>query len=492
MEKDEVPALAERMIAAVKGFVAKTEAALDTRLKAIEQKIADLRLAKGDKGDKGDTVKGEKGDPGKDADLELVRQLVERVVAALPKPQDGKDGKDGVGVKGEKGDPGKDVDLELVRRLVEQAVAALPKPQDGKDGKDGVAVKGEKGDPGKDVDPVVLRGVVDNSVRLAVSLLPRPLDGKDGESIKGDKGDKGDPGKDASLDVINASVHRAVSALPVPKDGADGKDGVGIKGEKGDAGKNADAELVRLVVAEVLPAMVERAQDMLAERLQAAVSAVVSALPAPAAGKDGKDGASVHPDTVALLVKKEVEQAVAGLPKPKDGKDGKDGAAGDPGRDATALSVLPDVDEARSYPAGTYARYHGGEIRAERRTDPIKDGDLLAAGWTVARDGVAAVVVMQGEDPRCIEVVTMLTSGTKAVASFTIPMLVYQKVWKEGIAYKNGDVATWGGSSWHSNVDDNKDKPGTSPSWQMMVKEGAKGKDGTPPMTVEKRPVTIR
>lgn len=443
----DIEAQAKRMIEAVRGFVAKSEAALDKRLKEVEQRVASLSLAKGDKGDK--------GDKGADADPALMHRLIAEAVESVPRL---------------KGEPGKDADPEQIRRLVEQAAAALPKP---KDGKDGESIKGEKGEPGKDADAAQVLQLIDQ----AVARLPKPKDGE-----------KGAPGPAVEEAHLLALVERAVGGLPKPKDGRDGapgEAGKGEKGEKGDPGKDVEPEMVRLVAAEILPGMVERAQDVLAERLRAAVAA----LPAPAAGaagKDGKDGASIHPDSVALMVNAAVGKAIAALPRPKDGVDG---AAG---RDAPELAVLARIDEARSYPAGTYAKHAGGEIRAERHTDPVKDGDLLAAGWSVARDGVAAIVVSQGEDPRQLEVATLLTSGAKAIAAFRLPAMIYQGVWREG-EFSLGDVVTWGGSAWHSQIDKNNEKPGSSSGgWKLMVKEGAKGRDAEPAAPAQKGLVHLK
>lgn len=186
-------------------------------------------------------------------------------------------------------------------------------------------------------------------------------------------------------------------------------------------------------------------------------------------GRDGKDGASVHPDTVAMMVREAVDKAIAALPQPKDGKDGA------PGRDAAELKVLPGIDETRSYPAGTYAKHNGGEIRAERRTDPVKDGDLLAAGWSIAREGVAAIVFTQGDDPRQIECASMMTSGTKVVTAFTVPMMIDKGVWREG-EHQKGDHVTWDGSGWIAQKA-TKDKPGTSDAWRLSTKRGRDGKD---------------
>lgn len=91
-------------------------------------------------------------------------------------------------------------------------------------------------------------------------------------------------------------------------------------------------------------------------------------------------------------------------------------------------------------------------------------------------EGVSSIVVAQGDDPRSFEVTSVLTSGVRVVSNFRVPMLVYKGVWREG-SHEQGDVVTWGGSAWHCQRA-TADKPGTSDAWRLMVKEGARGKDG--------------
>lgn len=326
---------------------------------------------------------------------------------------------------------GKDADPELIRAEVIKAVALIPAAKDG-----------------KDADPEMVAKLV----RDAAAALPKPADGK-GVTVED------------VAPIIAGAVELAVAAIPKPKDG-----------------KDADPAVIREIVADAVADLpkakdgtsvtVDDVRPLIAD----AVVKAVSEIPKP------KDGASIHPDTVALMVRETVEKAVASLPAAKDGE---------PGRDATQLTPLPSIDQSRSYPAGTYAKHNGGEIRAERRTDPVKDGDLLAAGWTVAREGVAALVITQGDDPRAIEVAAMLTSGTKILSTFFMPTLIYRDIWREG-EYSRGDVVTWGGSAWHCQ-NKTTEKPGTGcADWKLMVKEGQRGKDYQPPAASVPQPVRTR
>jgi hypothetical protein len=217
------------------------------------------------------------------------------------------------------------------------------------------------------------------------------------------------------------------------------------------------------------------------DRLVADFDKMLAALPVPVNGKDGapgKDGVNgkdgepgkdIHPDTVAMMVAEQVAKAIASLPVPKDGA---------PGRDAAELIVLPGIDITRSYPAGTCALHDGGEVRADRATDPLDGKTLSAAGWRVMRDGVKDTAVKQGEsDPREFTVSTTLTSGRVETKTMRLPAMIYKEVWREG-EFVCGDVVTWSGSAWHCQADKTNHKPGTSADWKLMVKSGAPGKDG--------------
>jgi hypothetical protein len=250
---------------------------------------------------------------------------------------------------------------------------------------------------------------------------------------KGEKGDTGIQGKDIDpaevTSAIQAAVALHVAALPPAKPGDPGKDGpVGPMGERGEPG------------------------------------------PPGALGINGKDGA----------------QGIAG----KDGAAGIRGEAGEPGRDAAALEILPSIDDAKSYRRGTWASHNGGLIRAARQTDAVKDGAIVEAGWVVMVEGIAAVVVTQGDDPRAIEIAAMLTSGTKVISALHIPMVIDRGVWREG-PHAKGDHVTWDGSGWIAQKT-TTDKPGTSDAWRLSTKRGRDGKDGAVPAAVAREPVRLR
>ena len=55
----------------------------------------------------------------------------------------------------------------------------------------------------------------------------------------------------------------------------------------------------------------------------------------------------------------------------------------------------------------------------------------------------------------------------------------YQGVWSDTRAYAKGASVTRQGSVWHSNVAENRSKPGEHPTaWTLKCKRGADGRDG--------------
>jgi hypothetical protein len=163
---------------------------------------------------------------------------IERIVAALPKPEKGKDA-DPIETK------------RMVDEAVAAAVAALPPPQKGKDADpeqvaalvktEAERILGgwERPRDGKSVTVEELRPVVDEAVRKAVAGIPVP---KDGVSLAGaliDRGGNliltlsngetkelgkvvGTNGADADMVALERVAREMIAAIPAPKDGEDG------------------------------------------------------------------------------------------------------------------------------------------------------------------------------------------------------------------------------------------------------------------------------
>jgi hypothetical protein len=147
------------------------------------------------------------------------------------------------------------------------------------------------------------------------------------------------------------------------------------------------------------------------------------------------------------------------------GKDGRDGIDGKDGRDALQIDVLPAIDASKSYPRGTFAHFRGGIVRSFRATDPIEEAPATdfkspeECGWAVAMNGIATVNHASLDEGRTIVHTLALTSGDVVEHKHAVAAMIYREVWKEGADYARGDVATWGGSAWHCQVEKTQDKP---------------------------------
>ncbi|EJF7756674.1 TPA: phage portal protein, partial [Escherichia coli] len=153
------------------------------------------------------------------------------------------------------------------------------------------------------------------------------------------------------------------------------------------------------------------------------------------------------------VLQKAVNDAVSALPAPQDG------------RDATALEILPAIDDQKSFPRGTYATHQGGLWRAYEKTHGMR-------GWECLVDGVADIdVSMTGE--RLFSVVVRQSSGQRTEKTFSLPVMLYRGVFRAGETYHPGDTVTWGGSLWHCNSMTG-DKPGEAHSsgWALAAKRG--------------------
>jgi hypothetical protein len=209
----------------------------------------------------------------------------------------------------------------------------------------------------------------------------------------------------------------------------------------------------------------------------------LEAMPTPKDGVEGKDGKDIDPLLVRQMIEAEAAKAVLAMPAPLPGEKGEPGTAGIDGidgRDALDINVLPEIDEAKAYPRGTFALHRGGMIRAERKTEPILDS-LEKAGWRVCLNGIVEETETVSEDGRTIARSTVYTNGLRLERTIKTAAIVYRGIWKEA-DYERGDIVTRGGSSYHCQLSGTKQVPGTlgADDWKMMVKSGRDGKDGAP------------
>ncbi|WP_241339217.1 phage portal protein [Escherichia coli] len=264
---------------------------------------------------------------------------------------------------------------------------------------------------GRDYDPDVLQQAVND----AVANIPQPADGK---SLT----------PDDVRPMLEQMVKEAVSHIPVPRDGRD-----------------YDPDVLQKAVNDAVANIPQPAdgKSLTPDMLEQMVKEAVSHIHVP------RDGRDYDPD----VLQKAVLDAVSALPAPQDG------------RDATALEILPAIDDQKSFPRGTYATHQGGLWRAYEKTHGMR-------GWECLVDGVADIdVSMTGE--RLFSVVVRQSSGQRTEKTFSLPVMLYRGVFRAGETYHPGDTVTWGGSLWHCNSM-TEDKPGEahSSAWTLAAKRG--------------------
>jgi hypothetical protein len=154
-----------------------------------------------------------------------------------------------------------------------------------------------------------------------------------------------------------------------------------------------------------------------------------------------------------------VKDAVSALPLPKDGNPGNDG------KDALQVEIMPCLDDEKSYPRGTYALHNGGLWRSFQKTTGMN-------GWECLVDGIASIDITQSHE-REFTVSAKLASGAITDKSFSVPVMIYRDIFKEGEKYQPGDSVTWAGSVWYCHAE-TTDKPGepSSKGWKLAVKRG--------------------
>jgi hypothetical protein len=252
-----------------------------------------------------------------------------------------------------------------------------------------------------------------------------------------------------------------------------------------------DLESLAREMAEAVRAYVGRSLNQISGRLDD-LAKQIAAIPS---GKDGKDGA-IGPQGEAGSkgdVGLRGEKGLDGRDgrDGKDGREGTDGIDGAAGRDAAHIDYLDGIDETRQYPRGTYALYRGGVIVALRSTLPVT-GDLAAAGWGVAMNGIAEDFDEILDDGRVFKRKTVYTNGREVVMEIRIPGFRDRGGYRDGEKYSVGDGVTYGGSFWIAQQDAPEGRPdGGAGHWRIAVKKGRDGKDAAPPDTPGKPVVKV-
>jgi hypothetical protein len=332
---------------------------------------------------------------------------------------------------------------------LDAAIKAIPAGKDGapgRDGKDGApgkdgerGLQGEKGEQGpagvNGKDGAAGRDGKDGEQGPRGEQGAAGIAGKDGApGERGERGERGEPGKDGAAGKDG-------------REGVDGKDGApGLPGEKGDAGAAGRDGI-------------DGKPGRDGERGEKGDK-----------GDRGEDGAPGARGADGLAGERGL-QGVAG-------KDGQPGTNGKDGRDALELTVLPAIDEKRSYPRNTYARHRGGLWRAFEDT-------LGMRGWECVVVGVHEISVEQ-VDERRFSLSMALSAGEALLKEFVLPVVIDRGVYRPEQKYAKGDGVTFGGSFWIAQVDEPTEKPsipapgtaaGATGEWRLAVKKGRDGKD---------------
>jgi hypothetical protein len=211
--------------------------------------------------------------------------------------------------------------------------------------------------------------------------------------------------------------------------------------EKGEAGKDADP---------VNP-----------ELIKELVSEAIKEIPAPQNGKDADpiDKAELQ-KMIDAAVEKSVDELAKQIPEPEKGQDG---------RDAADLAILPEIDQDKSYPRGTFAIHKGGLWRSFEKTKGMR-------GWETVVNGIADISIEYDGD-RALSIKTEKSCGDIVEKQFHVPAMIYRDVYRSGESYSKGDTCTYAGSL-YTCVNETQERPGTaSKDWRLSAKRGRDGKD---------------
>lgn len=410
-------AFGEEVVALVKGYVERTLDGFAARLEALEKAL---------------TAK-----PVTEAQIaEIIAAAAAKAAEMIPPSEPGHDG---VGVAGAVINR----DHHLVLTLSNGSTQDL-----------GLVV----GRDAQEIDDEALDARIAAAVERAIAGVPAPKDGQDVDQ--------------EALDArIDTAVARAVGALPKPRDGQD-VDAAALDARIDAAVSKAVADLPSPEAAE---------PEALESLIKAAVEMAFAAVPKP------KDGQDVDQEALDARIDAAVTKAVGALPAPKDGADGVGVAGALIDRENHLLLTLSngetrDLGEVvgRDGLPGTgilcASIDDAGILKFE-----LSDGTTSLAGPVVGRDGFSLEDFDTAllDDGRTVRL-TFIKGDTTEMHDLHFPAVLYRGVFKDGTAYAPGDMVTWGGSTWHCDVE-TSEKPGEGvKAWTLAVKRGRDGKDATP------------
>lgn len=346
---------------------------------------------------------------------------INKRIAELPKPENGKDGL-GVAdvVRGEDGHIIVALSNGITKDLGCFRGEMGPQGEKGETGLDGHSgepgPRGEKGDPGKagpqgEIGPQGLkgeRGDIGPQGEPGAPGSQGPMGEKGEQGIQGEKGEPGQPGLQGEKGDVG---ERGEKGEPGPQ------------GEKGEPGEIPHAEIKQLI-SDAVRGEIPQAKD------------------------------------IEAMIQSEVAKRIAEIELPKNGIDGQNGKDG---RDALQIEILPEIQPEKSYPRGVFAAHRGGLWRSFQATNGMR-------GWECIVNGIADAKVDQ-KNERTVVVSLEASNGEIVEKEIHTPTIIYRGQYAIDKTYEQGDSVTNGGSLWIAQSDTNS-KPGTDETWRLAAKRG--------------------
>jgi hypothetical protein len=156
---------------------------------------------------------------------------------------------------------------------------------------------------------------------------------------------------------------------------------------------------------------------------------------------------------------------------------------GDPGRDGTDGVDRPLIDmlgTAGTVPKrGQVVQHRGGSLIALRDAHGTPDADPMA--FAILANGIDEITLqVDADDPRKVTLRLRMTDGSARSVDFEVNSVRVRGTYSEDEAYVPGDIATWNGSAWAAKAKGLLPPPGTTDDWQLLAKQGPRGKPGEP------------
>jgi hypothetical protein len=293
---------------------------------------------------------------------------------------------------------------------------------------------GAKGEDGKSAEPIDYERITTD----VLSRIPKPLDGKDAPPVDTER---------LAQDIL--------ARIPTPKDGKDGKDAEPV-----------DMGALRYAIIQEIDGKFE-------------------SLPTPKDGKDGKDAEPVNTERI-------IEEVLARIPQPRDGRDGndgKDGASIHP--DSIRVMVSDEVNRAVLNISEERIRGVMESIFNRWILDLDRQAREHIANMPKPRDAFEVKDFVLDFDGDSRFSVGFKTEADSQIREVRLPIPRDAGVFKRGVEYLRGHCVTHDSSYWIALMDNPQSVPGINSEgeWRLHVKRGQNGKDLRPTEPDPKPPV---